>query len=385
MGSPFVSLALATLIYEWRRYLAAIIALALSGLLVMAFIGLFLGIGKAVTATIDRARAEIMILSPKSESLLNGGSTGLPKRIRPLIYLNPEVKAIGELGGDGASWNNRPTGGAKRVHTYVDVWVVDTDPGAVTLPTDYTEANRLALSEPYAVAIDQSALAGLGVKLGDAATMNRRTVNVRTILHNYPSVTQPSVVISRQTEQLMGMASTSQRGGPLMVQLRHPEMAETVRDQLNAVSNGQYRAWTREELSKANESALLKEQIIGIILVFAVLLGTGIGIGITWQTLRGAIFANIKEFASLRALGVSMGSLRLVVMELSFWVGVVGALAAGVFIAGVGALASAGGLPMSFPVPILIEAAIGLILVAVISGFLSLGVLKQSQPADLLR
>jgi len=380
-----VSLALATLIYEWRRYLAAIIALALSGLLVMAFIGLFLGIGKAVTATIDRSRADIMVLSPKSESLINGGNTGLPKRIRPLIYMNPEVKAVGELGGNGGPWVNRPTGGAKRVNTYVQIWVVDTTPGAVTLPTDYSDETRLALSEPYAVAIDQSALPGLGVKLGDSATMNRQTVKVRAILHNYPSVTQPTVVISDQTQHLLGMASTSQRGGPLMVQLRHSEMAEQVRDQLNAVSNGQYRAWTREELSKANESALLKEQIIGIILVFAVMLGTGIGIGITWQTLRGAVFANIKEFASLRALGVSMGSLRLVVMELSFWVGVVGSLAAGAFIAGVGALASAAGLPMSFPIPILIQAAIGLILVAVISGFLSLGVLKQSQPADLLR
>ena len=380
-----MSLALATLIYEWRRYLAAIIALALSGLLVMAFIGLFLGIGKAVTATIDRSRADIMVLSPKSESLINGGNTGLPKRIRPLIYMNPEVKAVGELGGNGGPWVNRPTGGAKRVNTYVQIWVVDTTPGAVTLPTDYSDETRLALSEPYAVAIDQSALPGLGVKLGDSATMNRRTVNVRAILHNYPSVTQPTVVISDQTEHLLGMASISQRGGPLMVQLRHPELAEQVRDQLNAASNGQYRAWTREELSRANEGALLKEQIIGIILVFAVLLGTGIGIGITWQTLRGAVFANIKEFASLRALGVSMGSLRLVVMELSFWVGVVGSLAAGAFIAGVGALAGAAGLPMSFPVPILIQAAIGLILVAVISGFLSLGVLKQSQPADLLR
>ena len=380
-----MSLALATLIYEWRRYLAAIIALALSGLLVMAFIGLFLGIGHAVTATIDRSRADIMVLSPKSESLINGGNTGLPKRIRPLIYMNPEVQAVGELGGNGAPWVNRPTGGVKRINTYVQIWVVDTTPGAVTLPTDYSDATRLALSEPYAVAIDQSALPALGVKLGDSATMNRRTVTLRAVLHNYPSVTQPTVVISNQTEHLLGMASISQRGGPLMVQLRHPAMAEQVRDQLNAVSNGQYRAWTREELSKANEGALLKEQIIGIILVFAVLLGTGIGIGITWQTLRGAVFANIKEFASLRALGVSMGSLRLVVMELSFWVGVVGSLAAGVFIAGVGALASAAGLPMSFPVPILIEAAIGLIVVAVISGFLSLGVLKQSQPADLLR
>jgi putative ABC transport system permease protein len=72
--------------------MAAIIALALSGLLVMAFIGLFLGIGKAITATIDRSRADIMVLGPKSESLINsGGNSGLPKRIKPLIYLNPGV------------------------------------------------------------------------------------------------------------------------------------------------------------------------------------------------------------------------------------------------------------------------------------------------------
>ena len=32
-----MSLALATLIYEWRRYLAAVIALAFSGMMVMAF------------------------------------------------------------------------------------------------------------------------------------------------------------------------------------------------------------------------------------------------------------------------------------------------------------------------------------------------------------
>ena len=380
-----MSLALATLIYEWRRYLAAIIALALAGLLVLAFIGLFLGIGKAVTATIDRSRADIMVLSPKSESLINGGNTGLPKRMRPLIYMNPEVLAVGELSGDGAMWVNRPSGGAKRVTTYVQIWVVDTTPGAVTLPVDYSEDTRLALSEPYTVAVDQSTLAELGVKLGDSATLDRRSVTVRAILHNYPSMTQPSVVISEQTQHLLGLASNNQRGGPLMVQLRRPELADQVRDQLNAAGHGQYRAWTRAELSKANASALLKEQIIGIIIVFAVIIGIVIGLGITWQTLRGAIFANIKEFASLRALGVSMGSLRLVVMELSFWVGVVGTLAAGILVSGVAALASHFGLPLSFPLTMDLIAGVIMVLVAVLSGLLSLGVLKQSQPADLLR
>jgi putative ABC transport system permease protein len=299
--------------------------------------------------------------------------------------MNPDVVAVGELDGNGGPWVNRPTGGAKRVTTFVQVWVVDTDPGAVTLPTDYSEATRLALSEPYAVAIDQSVLAQLGVKLGDNATLSRRTVKVRAVLHNYPSVTQPTVVISDQTAHLLGMASTSQRGGPLMVQLRHPELADQVRDQLNKASNGQYRAWTRAELSKANAGALLKEQIIGIIIVFAVVIGMVIGVGITWQTLRGAIFANIKEFASLRALGVSVGSLRWVVIELSFWVGVAGMIAAGVLVAGVKALADRGGLPLAFPWPMDLIAGFALLLVAMVSGVFSLGVLKKSQPADLLR
>ena len=59
-----MSLALATLIYEWRRYLAAVIALACAGLLVLAQVGLFAGIVKAATAHIERARADIMILAP---------------------------------------------------------------------------------------------------------------------------------------------------------------------------------------------------------------------------------------------------------------------------------------------------------------------------------
>jgi putative ABC transport system permease protein len=181
------------------------------------------------------------------------------------------------------------------------------------------------------------------------------------------------------------MASKGQRGGPLMVQLYNPNDALKVRDQLNAISDGKYRAWTRAELSKANQSAILKEQIIGVILFFAVAVGTAVGTGITWQTLRGAIFANIKEFASLRALGVSVGSLQLVVMELSFWVGVAGVCMGGLLLWGVNALAQAGGLPLAFPLPVMISAAIGLILIAILSGAFSLGVLKQSQPADLLR
>jgi putative ABC transport system permease protein len=158
-----------------------------------------------------------------------------------------------------------------------------------------------------------------------------------------------------------------------------------VRDHLNAIANGAYRAWTKTELSDANEKQLLQEQIIGIMLGFSVFLGVMIGVGITSQTLRGAILANIKEFASLRALGVSMGSLRLVVVELSIWVGLAGLGMTGLMILGVDALAQAGGVPMAYHLDQVAMTSVLLLAISVGSGLLSLGVLKKSQPADLLR
>jgi len=371
-----VSLALSTLIYEWRRYLAAIFALAFSGLLILAQVGLFAGIADAFTATIDRSRAEIMVMSPQSESLMGDGQ-GLPARVLPLVYLNPQVVDVKPMDGDGA--------GQKLEHTFVQLFTVGTDAGAVDLPTDYTEATRVALMEPYAVAIDQTALAQLGVKLGDQATLNGKTVHVRAVLHNYPNVAQATVFVSHDTMRLLGLGDRGDHVGPLLVRIADPAKAALVRDQLNAAARGLYRAWTRAELSKANQTAVMSKNIVGVLMAFSVILGAGIGTGITWQTLRGAIFANIKEFASLRALGVSMGALRLVVLELSFWVGVVGLGGAALFVWGVSILAGAAGLPMTFPPAMVGATAVLLILIAVGSGFLSLGVLKQSQPADLLR
>jgi putative ABC transport system permease protein len=380
-----MSLALATLLYEWRRYTAAVVALAFSGLLILAQVGMFTGIVKGATATIDRSRADIMILPPKMESLINSGGGALPERLQPQVYLNPEVVEVAAWDADGGRWVNHPAPGKKAVTTYVNVNMVDTRPGAVNLPTDFDEDTRLALMEPYAVAVDQSQLARLGVKLGDEASLNGKTVRVRAILHGYTDVNNASVTMGRDTMRLMGMLTKDGKTGPLMVRIKDPARADIVRDQLNKVADGRYRAWTRAELAKANQKAIMKEQIIGLFLGFSVFLGFLIGVGITSQTLRGAILSSIKEFASLRALGVGMGSLRLIVMELSVWVGVAGLFATGLFTGGVYLLAIKGGLPMGFPLPWIVGVSILLLVISCASGLLALGILKKSQPADLLR
>lgn len=390
-----MSLALSTLLFEWRRYMAAVMALALSGLLVLAMTGVFIGIGKGFTATIERSNADIFIMQPGAKSLI-GGPSGVPRRFIPLAYNHPEVVEVMPLDGAGGTFQNiknvdptksqadNASKGAPR-QKFVQASIIDTRPGSVTIPTDYSQELVDALRQPYTVAVDETALTTLGVKLGDKALYNGQTVTVVGVTRGYPNMMQPGVVMSRDTLRMLGQADTGARVGPLMVKLRDPSRAPIVVAQLNQMGAGQWKAWTKQQLADANAGAMFEEGILVIIIGGCVVLGIIIGVAITWQTLRGAIMANIKEFASLRALGVGMGSLRRIVVELSFWVGVVGVIAAIVLTWLVSLLAKMGAVIIALPLSLLIVVGAGLIAIAMVSGLLSLGILKNSQPADLLR
>ncbi len=374
-----MSLALSTLIYEWRRYLAAVMALALAGVLMLALSGLFVGLLSSFTAVIDRSRGQLIIMMADATSMA-GPSSGLPARVLPLIYRHPDVVEVRDLPGDFG----RFLGPGETEPKMVNIMIVDTAPDSVTLPIDFSESLRTSLSVPFNIAVDTSALRQLGVEVGDEASLNGRTVRVAALLTNYPNMQAPNIVMSRQTHRLMAAVNDSQIG-QLMVRVRNPAEAERVRDELNTMADGQYRAWTKTELSRETLRAVMQEGLIATMLGFASSLGFIIGVAITWQTLRGAILANIKEFASLRALGVSMGDLRWVVIELSFWVGVAGVALSGVMMAALTFVAGANGVPMAYQLPSLIQTGILLLLIAVGSGALTLGALNKGEPADLLR
>jgi len=283
------------------------------------------------------------------------------------------------------SWSNFPKEGQAAKSDGVQVLIVDPVPGAVTLPSDFGDEIIQALQLPYSVIVDRSSLGRLGVQVGDEAKINGLRVRVSGVTDGYSSLFNASVFMSRQTAKLLRLVNDNQRVGPLVVKIKFPALARQVAAELNAMSNGQYKAWSREDLSEATQKSMLTEGGISVMLGFAVVVGAFIGIVITWQTLQGAILANIKEFASLRALGVSMRSLRLIVMELSLWVGVAGLLLTTCLTGIVWLLARSYGVPMDFPLFVDVPVAIALLVIAILSGILSLGVLKKSQPADLLR
>ena len=378
-----MSLALSTLIYEWRRYLAAIIALAVAGLLVLAMTGMFMGISKSFTATVDRSPAAVMILPPKAESLFS--NAGQPRRLIPKIYRHGDVLDVQALNMNFGFWSNFPKDGQSAKGDGVQVVMVDPIRGAVTLPNDFSDDLIQALQQPYSVIVDRSTLGKLGVQVDDPAKINGIRVWVRAVCDGYPSLFNASVFVSRQTGKLLHLLNDGERVGPLVVKIKDPAQAQRVAAELNGMSDGQFKAWSREDLSASSQKSMLKDGGISVMIGFAVVVGAFIGIVITWQTLQGAILANIKEFASLRALGVSMGSLRLIVMELSLWVGAAGLLLTALLTGGIWVLAKSFGVPMDFPLFVDVPVAVTLLGIAILSGALSLRILKKSQPADLLR
>jgi putative ABC transport system permease protein len=379
-----LSLALSTLLYEWRRYLAAVVALAVAGLLVLSLTGMFMGMGKSFTATVDRSPAQVMILPPNSVNVFDIGG-GQPRRLIPEIYQNSAVLEVKALNIGFTSWANFPKEGQPARDEGVEIFIVDPVKGAVTLPSDFDDEVITALKEPFAVVVDRSSLGKLGVQVGDRAKMNGFTVWVRHTVTGYPSLFNSTVFISPQTAKLIRQFNDGPQVGAIVAKISESARATQVAAELNAVSKGRYKAWAREDLSDAGQRSMLKEGGIVVILGFAVVVGVFIGVVITWQTLQGAVMANIKEFASLRALGVSMRSLRVIVMELSLWAGLAGLVLTALLAGVVWVLSKAFGVPMDFPLFIDIPVAVTLLIIAVLSGALSLRVLNKSQPADLLR
>jgi putative ABC transport system permease protein len=325
-----------------------------------------------------------MVLPPQAVPLFanNGGQ---PRRIIPGLYAHPDVVEVQPLNGNFGFWSNFPKDGQPPQGTGVQVVGIEPVEGSVTLPSDFSPSVVDALKEPFAVVVDRSTLGKLGVQLGDKAKINGRTVRVRATLQGYPSMFNAIVFMSRQTTELLGLSNAGPMVGPLAVKIRDPLRATQVADELNILGKGQYKAWPRAELSRVSRRSMLKEGGISVMIGFAVVIGAFIGVVITWQTLQGAILANLKEFASLRALGVSMGSLRRIVMELSLWVGFAGLVLTSIMTALVWLLADQFGVPLDFPLFIDIPVAIALPLIAVLSGVLSLRILTRTQPVDLLR
>jgi putative ABC transport system permease protein len=106
---------------------------------------------------------------------------------------------------------------------------------------------------------------------------------------------------------------------------------------------------------------------------------------ITSQSLMAVVAGSAREYATLNALGASIGSIGRVVIEQACWIGGIGILLAALTSAALLGIASQQDVPVAMNTPVALACALIVAALALISGLIALRALMRADPALLLR
>ena len=376
-----VSLARASLRYEAKRFLPAALAVAFSGLLMLVQLGLLLGMFGTSSTVIDHAMADLWVGFAGTPTF----ELGRPIAVRheTALRMHPEVVAVERLLVGYVDWRDpsgRPTGGM----------LVGVDPGkeSLSVPVSFTPEQRAALAEPGAVIVDEADAGKLGARVDEVVEINGRRARVVSLSTGFRSIGGATIFCSLYTAHLLlgPQWADADSATYLLVKLRDPAAAERVRDILQPRSeHPPYKVWTAPEFSVKSQLYWLLESGSGASFAFSSTLGLLVGIVITSQTLMAALIASLREYATLRALGVSRRRLSAVVIEQAFWIGVLGLGIAGIASAAAWIVANTYDVGMTFTWWAVLGTGAVTLVVALGAGLLALRALARVEPAVLLR
>ncbi len=374
-----MSLAVKTLIHDWRRFAPAIVAVAFSGLLVLMQAAIILGIFSLSSQYVSRSAADLWIGYPGVQSL----DLGRPMNGRAELFawMNPHVRRLEPFLWGSGEWRTHSRG-------IVNVYIVGIQPGpdGMALSGALTAEQRAAIDAPDAVLVDAADLHKLQIAVGETAEINGRLVRVVAATHRLRALGGVNVIASlATTRRLDPAAGPDGKVAYLLARLDGPENARAAAASLNAVGRTRgFEALTGEDFARRTTLYWLVESGAGVAFVFGSLIAVFVAVIITSQTLSAAVAGSLKEYAALRALGFSMRALRRIVVAQSAWVGAAGLLAGGLLTLLLVLTARASAIPIVLS-PAMLAAAGGLILgTALVSGAVAIRRVGQADPASLL-
>jgi putative ABC transport system permease protein len=376
-----VALARKTLIYEWRRFLPAILAVGFAGLLQLLQAALVLGIFGSASVYITGSSADLWAGYPGTQSVNLGRSidSGVEMRLR----MDPDVTAVEPFHWVDADWRGpSDTGGVS-----VFVSGIDARPDGMLFAHALPPALRARLNEPDAVIVDRADLDSLGVSVGDSAVINGHRVRVVGVSNGLRALGGVNVVASLATaSELDTDPSNANRMTYFVAKLRDPAAADNVAARLRGNSAfGKYDVWTAQDFARRSQLYWMFDTGAGAGVLFLAGIVFLVGAVITSQTLVAAVIGSVREYATLNALGVGVGALRRVVMEQAFWVGALGLVGSTVLGAIALAIARSRSVPVALdPWTTLACLALGMGL-AIVSGLAAMRSLRRADPATLLR
>ena len=373
-----IPLARRTLVHEWRRFLPAMLAVALSGVLLLMITALVFGILGATAVYMTESNAQVWVGYPGTQTVELGRP--IPPTALTALLMDPAVARVEPFVWINGDWRGAPgTGGVS-----VFVSGISTQPDGMIFADVLSAAQRGMLKQPFAVLVDHADLLKLGVPIGAQALINGQLVRIVGTANGIRALGGVNVVASLDTARALDNDFGGTEVEYYVAQLKPGVRAAAVVARINRHARG-YTAWTASSFARRAVLYWMFQTGAGMAVIFLAAVVFVVGAIITSQTLMGAIAGSVGEYATLYALGVGLRPLRRVVLEQSGWIGVCG-LAAGVVISlGLMVLVRMEEVPAQLNWPIWLVCAALVMGIALVSGAAALRVLRKADPALLLR
>ncbi len=295
--SLIFTLASRNLFHDRLRFVATIVGIVFSILLVTVQMGLYLGFGRMVTTMIDHASTDLWIIPNGTKCFEDPSLLDERKRFQALS-INGVTDATPVVIGF-AEWR-LPSGGT------TPVFIVGSETRAAGLqPWNVVAGSIGDLSIPNAVAVDQSYFERLGVKgLGASAEIREQKVQVLAVTKGIRSFTTTPYVFTAidRARAYTGIAAT--KATYFLVRVSPGANVESVRHRLKA-NLTDVEVLTPAEFSERSRAFWLFDTGAGAALFAGALLGVIVGTIIVAQTLYSSTKDHLNEFATLRAMGSS--------------------------------------------------------------------------------
>jgi len=295
--SLVLTLALRNLFQDRLRFVASLMGIVFSVVLVMVQAGLYFGFSGMITTVIDHTSTDLWIVSSGAKyfedlSLLNAGMRDRLLAVEGVSEVVPGVVGF-------SAWS-LPDG------AMTSVVVIGTDVAAGGLsPWNVVEGTAQSLTTPGTVAIDRSYYERLGVSgVGATAQIRGLPVTVGAVTDGIRSFTTTPYVFSnlRSARAYIGLPASFT--SHFLVRLMPGTDIERTRQHIVSSLSG-IQALTPDQFREESRTFWLFRTGAGAALVAGAVLGIIVGTVIVAQTLYSSTKDHLYEFATLRAMGAS--------------------------------------------------------------------------------
>ena len=290
-------LASRNLLQDRLRFIATVVGIVFSIVLVTVQLGLYLGFGRIVTTMIDHASADLWIMPPGTKCFEDPSTLDERTRFQALS-INGVAQAAPIVIGY-ADWRI-PAGGTSPVF----IVGFDLREGGLQ-PWNLVDGSLDALAIPGAVAVDRSYFDRLGISgIGATAEIRGQKVEVRAVTNGIRSFTTTPYVFTTLDRARAFTGTAANKATYFLVRVAPGADVESVRRRLKAnLSDAE--VLTTAEFRDRSRSFWLFGTGAGFALFAGALLGIIVGTVIVAQTLYSSTKDHINEFATLRAISSS--------------------------------------------------------------------------------